>query len=192
VQWVIRPQSKEHHDFRGFAGRIASGVFKKGDEVTVLPSGFNSRIKGIHSFQEELEVAFAPMSVAITLEDEIDISRGDMIVKPKNVPKVSQDIDAMICWFSDDAKVQPRKKYTIRHTTKEAKAMIREVRYKMDINTLHKLEDDLEIGLNDIGRISLRLSSPLLHDTYRRNRVTGSFVLIDELTNATVAAGMIM
>ena len=192
VQWVIRPQSKEHHDFRGFAGRIAGGVFRKGDEVTVLPSGFASKIKSISTIDGELEEAFSPMSVVFTLEDEIDISRGDMIVKPNNVPKASQDIDAMLCWFSDSTKLQVGRKYVVRHTTKEVKALVKAVRYKVNINTLHKLEDDLEIGLNDIGRVSLRTSSPLFYDSCRRNRFTGSIILVDEMTNATVAAGMIL
>jgi sulfate adenylyltransferase subunit 1 len=192
VQWVIRPQSKEYHDFRGFSGRVAGGVFKKGDEITVQPSGFRSKIKAIHTFEGEVDEAFAPMSVTITLEDEIDISRGDMIVKQNNPPKVEQDIDAMICWFSDSAKLQLGKKYSIRHTTRDAKCILKEVKYKVNVNTLHKVEDNLEVGLNDIARISMRTSTPLLHDPYKRNRQTGSFVLIDDSTNATVAAGMIV
>jgi sulfate adenylyltransferase subunit 1 len=192
VQWVIRPQSKEYHDFRGFSGRVAGGVFKKGDEITVQPSGFRSKVKAIHTFEGEVDEAFAPMSVTITLEDEIDISRGDMIVKQNNPPKVEQDIDAMICWFSDSAKLQLGKKYSIRHTTRDAKCILKEVKYKVNVNTLHKVEDDLEVGLNDIARISMRTSTPLLHDSYKRNRQTGSFVLIDDSTNATVAAGMIV
>ena len=192
VQWVIRPQSKEYHDFRGFSGRVAGGVFKKGDEITVQPSGFRSKIKAIHTFEGEVDEAFAPMSVTITLEDEIDISRGDMIVKQNNPPRVEQDIDAMICWFSDSAKLQLGKKYSIRHTTRDAKCILKEVKYKVNVNTLHKVEDDLEVGLNDIARISMRTSTPLLHDPYKRNRQTGSFVLIDDSTNSTVAAGMIV
>jgi sulfate adenylyltransferase subunit 1 len=192
VQWVIRPQSDKFHDFRGYAGRVAGGVFKRGDEVTVLPSGFSTRIKSIETYDGPLEEAFGPLSVALTLEDEIDISRGDMIVKPHNQPHVDQDIEAMICWFSDSAKLQPRGRYVIRHTTREAKAVVQEIRYKVNINTLHKIEDDLEFRLNDIGRISLRTSTPLLFDSYRRNRNTGSFILIDPGTNETVAAGMIL
>lgn len=192
VQWVIRPQSDKFHDFRGYAGRVAGGVFKRGDAVTILPSGFNSKVKSITCFEEELDEAFAPLSVTMTLEDDIDISRGDMIVKGNNPPEVGQDIDAMICWFSDSKKLQTRGKYVLRHTTKEVKAVVKEVRYKVNINTLHKIEDDLEFSLNDIGRISLRTSAPLFHDRYRRNRNTGSFILIDEGTNETVAAGMIV
>lgn len=190
VQWVIRPQSDKWHDFRGYAGRVAGGVFKPGDDVTVQPSGFSTKIKAIHSDENEIAEAFAPLSVAITLEDEIDISRGDMIVKSNNPPQVGQDIEAMICWFSDKP-MQPRGKYIIRHTSREAKAIIKKVNYKVDINTLHKAEDDLEFRLNDIGRISLRTSAPLIYDAYKRNRTTGSFILIDAMTNETVAAGMI-
>ncbi|MGB0993342.1 MAG: sulfate adenylyltransferase subunit CysN [Akkermansiaceae bacterium] len=190
VQWVIRPQSDKWHDFRGYAGRVAGGVFKPGDSVTVQPSGFSTKIKAIHADEKEVPEAYSPLSVAITLEDEIDISRGDMIVKSNNPPEVGQDINAMICWFSDKP-MQPRGKYIIRHTSREAKALIKDVKYKVNINTLHKIEDDLEFRLNDIGRISLRVSAPIIHDRYKRNRTTGSFILIDPMTNETVAAGMI-
>ncbi len=192
VQWVIRPHSDKYHDFRGFAGRVAGGVFKPGDDVTVLPSGFTSKIKAIESMDGPQEEAFAPMSATITLEDEIDMSRGDMLVKANNQPEPTQDIDAMICWFSSDKQLAGRGKYILRHTTKEVKAIVTEVNYKVNINTLHKVEDDLTFKLNDIGRIKLRTSAPLIADSYKSNRITGSFVLIDELTNATVAAGMII
>jgi sulfate adenylyltransferase subunit 1 len=192
VQWVIRPQSDEHHDFRGYAGRVASGVFKPGDEVTVLPSGFTSRIKAIHTMDGELEEAFAPQSVSMTLYDEIDISRGDMIVKPNNKPKVGQDIEAMICWFSDNSTLRTGSRFLLKHTTKEVKAIVREARYKVNVNTLHKVEGETEFKLNEIGRICLRVSAPLLHDSYKNNRTTGSFILVDPHTNATVAAGMIL
>jgi sulfate adenylyltransferase subunit 1 len=191
VQYVIRPQTNEHHDFRGFAGRIAGGVFKPGDEVVALPSGFTTRIKGIHTFDGTIAEAFSPMSVAITLEDEIDISRGDMLAKPNNLPNASQDVEVMICWFSDQ-KLRSNGRYIVRHTTREAKCVVKSVRYKIDINTLHKIETDLEVGMNDIARIQLRATAPLLHDPYRRNRQTGSLILIDEFTNNTVAAGMIL
>ena len=191
VQTVIRPNSTEYHDFRGFAGRVAGGVFKVGDEVLALPSGFSSRIKSLHSSDGETQEIFSPMSATMTLEDEIDISRGDMIVKPKNQPNISQDVEAMICWFSEK-KLQPNGKYVLRHTTKEVKCVVKSVRYKVDINTLHKIENAPEIGMNDIGRIQLRTASPLFFDAYRRNRNTGSLILIDEYTNATVAAGMIL
>ena len=192
VQWVIRPHSDEWHDFRGYAGRVAGGVFKPGDEVTVMPSGFQSRIKGIHDIHGDVPEAFAPMSVTVTLEDEIDISRGDMIVKQNNPPQSSQQVEAMICWFSSEANLQERGRYTLRHTTNEVKCLVKELKYKMDINTLHKLKDDREVRLNDIARVSLQTSAPLHYDRYRRNRATGSFILIDEQTNNTVAAGMIV
>ncbi len=192
VQWVIRPQSSEYHDFRGYAGRVASGVFKPGDEVTVLPSGFNSRIKAIHTMDGELDEAFAPQSVAMTLYDEIDISRGDMIVKPNNKPKVGQDIEAMICWFSENTSLRAGSRYLLKHNTKEVKAIVRETRYKVNVNTLHKIEGEPEFKLNEVGRICLRVSAPLFHDSYKNNRSTGSFILIDPNTNVTVGAGMII
>lgn len=191
VQWVIRPMSNEWHDFRGFAGRVAGGVFKPGDEVTVLPSGFTSRIKAIHSPEGEREEAFAPQSVCLTLTDEIDISRGDTLVKSNNPPQVSQDIEAMICWFSSKP-MPPRAKLIIRHTTQETKAIIQEVKYHVNVDTLHKIEGVDSFNMNDIGRITLRTAVPLIHDSYRRNRSTGSFILIDPGTNETVAAGMII
>ena len=192
VQWVIRPHSDEYHDFRGFAGRVAGGVFKAGDDVTVLPSGFTTKIKAIESMDGPQQKVFAPMSATITLEDEIDMSRGDMLVKANNQPVPTQDIDAMVCWFSSNKPLAGRGKYILRHTTKEVKAIVTEVCYKMNINTLRKIEDDLTLNLNDIGRIKVRTSAPLIADSYKSNRITGSFVLIDELTNATVAAGMII
>ncbi len=192
VQWVIRPHSDEYHDFRGFAGRVAGGVFKAGDDVTILPSGFTTKIKAIESMDGPQQEVFAPMSATITLEDEIDMSRGDMLVKANNQPVPTQDIDAMVCWFSSNKPLAGRGKYILRHTTKEVKAIVTEVCYKMNINTLRKIEDDLTLNLNDIGRIKVRTSAPLIADSYKSNRITGSFVLIDELTNATVAAGMII
>lgn len=191
VQTVIRPNNNEHHDFRGFAGRVAGGVFKPGDDIVSQPSGLTSRIKSLHGPTGELSEAFAPMSVVMTLEDEIDVSRGDTITKVNNPPNVTQDIEAMICWFSEK-KLTPNGKYIIRHTTREAKSVIKAVRYKVNINTLHKLEGDIDIGMNDIGRIQLRSAVPLIADPYQRNRNTGSFILVDEFTNATVAAGMIL
>jgi len=191
VQWVIRPQSDKFHDFRGFAGRVAGGVFKPGDEVTVMPSGFSTKVKAIHQAEKDLDEAFAPQSVTITLEDEIDISRGDMLVKANNPPKQGQDIEAMICWFSN-TNLNPSGKFVIRHTTKETKAIVQEIRYKVDINTLRKEEDTSKFSLNEIGRISLRTASPLFYDSYNQNRQTGSFILIDPGTNETVAAGMII
>ena len=191
VQWVIRPHSDKWHDFRGYAGRVAGGVFKPGDTVSVQPSGFSSKIKAIHTADGEIEEAFAPMSVAITLEDEIDISRGNMLVKENNPPESSQDLEAMICWFGEKP-LNPEAKFFVRHTTNEAKALVKEVRYKMNINTLHKIEEDLEIKLNDIARISIRTAKPMSFDSYKKNRVTGSFILVDSMNNETVAAGMII
>ena len=191
VQYVVRPQSAEYPDYRGYAGRIEGGVFKAGDEVTVLPSGFTSKIKSIDTFDGEIEQAFSPMSVCMTLEDDIDISRGDMIVRENNQPTIEQDVDLMICWMNE-RKMIPRGKYTIRHTSQTARCIIKDVKYKMDINTLHRNEEDKEIGLNDIGRISIRTTKPLFFDSYRRNRNTGSIILVDEATNETVAAGMII
>ena len=155
VQFVIRPQSKEYPDYRGYAGRIEGGVFKPGDDVAVLPSGFTSKIKAIDTFDGEVNQAFSPMSVCITLEDDIDISRGDMIIRENNKPTIEQDIDVMICWMNEK-KMMPRGKYTIRHTSQTARCIIKEVKYKKDINTLHRIEDEKEIGLNDIARISIR------------------------------------
>jgi sulfate adenylyltransferase subunit 1 len=191
VQYVIRPQKTEFHDYRGFGGRIAGGVFKKGDRVMALPSGFTSTIKSIDTFEGPVDEAFAPMSVSITLQDEIDISRGDMIVKENNVPRSEQDFDIMICWMNEK-KLTPRGKYILRHTSKECRCLIKEVKYKMNINTLHRNEEDTEIGLNDIGRISIRTTAPLFVDSYRRNRYTGSVILVDENTFETVGAGMII
>jgi sulfate adenylyltransferase subunit 1 len=191
VQWVIRPQSDEWHDFRGYAGRVAGGVFKPGDEVMVMPSGFQSKVKEIHSYDGSREETFAPESVTLTLTDEIDISRGDMIVKKNSPPKVEQDLEAMICWFSNKP-MQHRAKLILRHTTREMQAVVKEVKYHVDINTLHKVEGVDSFAMNDIGRVSLRTASPVIHDSYRRNRQTGSFILIDPGTNETVAAGMII
>jgi sulfate adenylyltransferase subunit 1 len=191
VQYVIRPHSDEWHDFRGFAGRIASGVFKPGDDVTVLPSGFNAKVKAIHTHDGELTEAFSPHSVAVTLDREIDISRGDMLVKPNNQPEIGQDIDLMLCWFSEKKPLQVRGKYLLKHTSRECRAVVRGINYKVDVNTLHKVEDISEVGLNDIARVQLRTSAPLFYDSYRKNRITGSVILVDEFSNETVAAGMI-
>ena len=191
VQWVIRPHSDEHHDFRGFAGRVAGGVFKKGDQVTILPSGFSTRISRILSGSEERENAFFPQSVTILLEDEIDVSRGDMIVKPNNQPKISQDLDARVCWFSASRKLTRGGKFIFRHTTREAQAIVSEINYKVDVNTLRKVEEIDGFEMNDVGRVMLRVSQPVFHDAYRRNRNTGSFILVDPFTNETVAAGML-
>lgn len=191
VQYVIRPQSKEFPDYRAYAGQVAGGVFKQGDHVTLLPSGFTSRIAAIDTADGPLEKAYSPMSVAIRLEDDLDLSRGDMIAKPENTPLVSQDLDMMICWFNEKP-LQARGKYVLQHTTQKLRCIIKEVHYKMNINTLHRQEDDRTLGMNDIGRIKLRTSKPIFYDAYRRNRITGSVILVDEFTNETVAAGMLI
>lgn len=191
VQHVIRPNTDEHHDYRGYAGRVAGGVFKKGDKVTIHPSGFTSTIKKINTFDGELEKAYPPMSVTILLEDEIDISRGDMIVRENNQATVTQDLEVMVCWFNQKP-LQVRGKYTILHTTKDARCMIKDIRYKLDINTLHRNEEDKTVGMNDIARVVLRTTQPLFTDAYRKNRITGALIFVDEGTNETVGAGMII
>jgi len=192
VQYVIRPMSGDHHDYRGYAGRVSGGVLKPGDEVIVLPSGFTSTITSIDTADGPVSEAFSPMSVTVTLADDIDISRGDMICRPHNQPEVGQDIDAMVCWMSEQAPLGPRAKYTIKHTTRTARALVKDLHYRLDINTLHRDHEAGALGLNEIGRVSLRTTAPLFFDEYRRNRDTGSFILIDEVTNNTVAAGMIV
>lgn len=191
VQTVLRPQSDKYRDYRGYAGRVSSGIFRPGDEVTILPSGFTSKIKTIDSLDKELEEAFAPMSVSMTLEDDIDISRGDMIVRSNNKPEVSQDIEVMLCWLNNNS-AKPRTKYTIRHTSNEQTAMIKEVIYKIDINTLERNSEDKDLTMNDISKVKIRTTQPLMFDSYRENRYTGSIILIDDATNETVAAGMIV
>ncbi|MBK6537676.1 MAG: sulfate adenylyltransferase subunit CysN [Ignavibacteria bacterium] len=191
VQYVIRPQSDLHHDYRGYAGRISGGVFKPGDEVLILPSGFTSKIKSIDTYEGPVEEAFAPMSVTITLEDDIDISRGDMIVRSHNQPETGQDIDLILCWLNNKP-VNPSAKYLLMHTTKDARAIIKEINYKIDINTLHRIEDDKDLKMNDIARVRIRTTQPIFYDSYNRNRYTGSLILIDEGTKETVAAGMII
>ena len=191
VQYVTRPQSKKYHDYRGYAGRIASGTFSPGDSVAVLPSGFTSRIKSVDTMGKSLDMAFAPQSVTITLEDEIDISRGDMLVKENKMPEISQDIEMMICWLSETPLVI-NGKYAIKHTTSDARCIIKELPFKININTLEKNYDDKSLGLNEIARLKIRTTKPLFFDSYRRNRITGSIILIDEATNNTVGAGMIV
>lgn len=191
VQMVIRPHTLEHQDFRGYAGRVEGGIFKPGDDVKVLPSGFTSRVKSIELDGVPIEEAFAPMSVTMTLEDEIDISRGDMIVRPNNVPHVEQDLDVMLCWMNQ-RPLRGRTKLVLKHTTKDCQAMVKEILYKVNVNTLHREEGVEELGLNEIGRVSIRAANPLFFDAYRRNRQTGSIILIDPNTNETLAAGMII
>jgi sulfate adenylyltransferase subunit 1 len=191
VQTVLRPQSEGYIDYRGYAGRIASGIYRTGDEVTVLPSGFTSKIKSIIAGDTEIQEAYAPMSVSMTLEDDIDISRGDMIVRTKNQPETSQEFDVMLCWLNNDA-AKPRAKYLIKHTSNEQSAVIKEVVYKMDINSFERNNEDKELKMNDICRAKIHTSSRLMIDAYRDNRNTGSIILIDPTTNETVAAGMIV
>lgn len=191
VQYVIRPYSDDHHDYRGYAGRVAGGVLKKGDQVMILPSGFTSTIEKIDTADGELSEAFPPMSVTILLKDDIDIGRGDMIVRPQNQPEVTQDIDLRICWFNE-RPLQLRGKYEIRHTSQTARCIIQNIHYKMDVNTLHRNLEDKTVGLNDIARISVRTTKPLFVDAYEKNRITGSVILVDEGTNETVAAGMVI
>jgi bifunctional enzyme CysN/CysC len=192
VQYVIRPMSDAHHDYRGYAGTVSGGVFKPGDEVVVLPSGFTSVIDAIETADGPVEEAFAPMAVTLRLRDEIDISRGDMICREHNQPAVGQDIDAMVCWMSEQASLTPRDKLTIKHTTRSARALVKDLQYRLDVNTLHRDHDAKALALNEVGRVSLRTTAPLFYDDYRRNRETGSFILIDESTNNTVGAGMIL
>ena len=191
VQYVIRPQSEQYPDYRAYAGQVAGGVFKKGDEVILLPSGFTSTVESIDTADGELEKAYFPMSCSLRLKDNLDLSRGGMIAKVDNQPEATQDLDMMICWFNEKP-LQLRGKYSIRHTTQEARCIVKEINYKININTLHRIEDDLNIGMNDIGRIRVRSTVPLFCDPYSRNRVTGSVILVNEFTNETVGAGMIL
>ena len=191
VQYVIRPQSSEFHDYRGYAGRIASGVFTVGDKIKVFPSGFTSTIKEIVLMDQKLDFAYAPMSVTLTLEDDIDISRGDMIVLEGKEPQVGQDIEMMICWLNEKP-MTINGKYILRHTTNDVKCIIKEIPYKMNINNLEKNSSETRIGLNEIGRLKVRTTKPLFYDSYRVNRITGSIILIEEGTNNTVGAGMII
>jgi len=193
VQYVIRPQQSDWHDFRGYAGTIAGGVFRSGDEVTVLPSGFATKVTKVWGpGGKELDQAFTGQAVTLELADDIDISRGDMISRPGNKPTSTQDVDAMICWMSGDSRLSPDATYTILHTTRHTRASVKELEYRLDINSLHRDETAADLGLNEIGRVKLRTQKPLHFDPYRRNRDTGSFILIDEATNNTVAAGMIL
>lgn len=191
VQLVIRPNTDEYHDYRGYSGRVAGGIFKKGDKVMLLPSGFTSTISRIETYDGEVMEAFPPMSVTILLENDIDISRGDMIVRENNIPEITQDVDVMICWFNE-RPLQLNGKYALRHTTQEMRCVVKDVHYKLDINTLHRNLADKEIKMNDIARIVLRTTKPIFADSYRKNRITGSLILVDEGTNETVGAGMII
>jgi bifunctional enzyme CysN/CysC len=191
VQWVIRPISGEHKDYRGYAGRVASGVFKSGDEVVILPSGRRTRISAIETYDGQIDEAFPPLSVTMLLDDHVDVSRGDFICRLHNQPTPAREFDAMVCWMND-RPLQPGGRYAIKQTTSSARAIVEALRYRVDVNTLHRDEDARELALNDVGRIQLRTSRPLLVDEYRCNRNTGSFILIDEATSETMAGGMVL
>jgi sulfate adenylyltransferase subunit 1 len=190
VQYVIRPRSDKYHDYRGYAGKIASGIFKPGDSVIVLPSGFTTTIKTIEGPEGEIDEAFPPMSVVMQLSNDLDISRGDMLVRSHNIPFIDQDLDCMVCWMNTKP-LNPGSRYIIRHTTRELKGIVKEIQYKIDINTLHRIPEVTFLGLNEIGRIRIRTAQPLFFDSYEHNRTTGSIILVDETTNETVGAGMI-
>ena len=191
VQWVVRPRSDDHHDYRGYAGQIAGGVWKPGDQVVVLPSGWETTIAAIDGPSGPVDEAYPTMSVIIRLADDVDVSRGDMLARPNNQPVVTQDLDATVCWMVD-RPLAAGAKYVLKHTTRSVRAMVKEVRYRLDVNTLHRDEETPSLGLNEIGRVALRLTSPVAADPYRRNRTTGSFILVDEATNVTAGAGMIL
>jgi sulfate adenylyltransferase subunit 1 len=191
VQTVIRPHSDEYHDYRGYAGRVAGGIFRPGDEVIVQPSGFKSKIRSVDTLDGPIEKAFPPMSVTLTLEDDIDVSRGDMIVRENNPPRTSQDLEVMLCWLNE-SPMRTGGKYVLRHTSSECRAMIKEIVYKMNISDLTRNMDDKTASMNDIVKVHLRTTKPIINDPYRRNRQTGSIILVDETTNETVAAGMIV
>jgi bifunctional enzyme CysN/CysC len=194
VQYVIRPQTDAHHDYRGYAGRVAGGVLRPGDEVQVLPSGLTTTIAAIDGPDGPLDEAFPPMSVTVRLTDDLDVSRGDLICRPHNAPQVTQDVDALVCWMGEEP-LRPRQRIAVKHTTRSVRAMVKELQYRLDVNTLHRQDEadgGLQLGLNDIGRVRLRTTQPLFVDDYARNRVTGRFILIDEATNATVGAGMLI
>ena len=191
VQYVIRPMTTDHHDYRGYAGQVASGVFEEGDEIVVLPGGHRTTIAGIDTLDGDIEQALPPMSVTIRLADEFDISRGDMFAHPDNPPRVEQEVEAMVCWFADKP-LTVGAKYAIKHTSRSARAVVRELGYKVDIDTLDPIDNVSSLAMNEIGRVTLKTTSPLLVDSYRRNRATGSFILIDEATNGTAGAGLII
>ncbi len=190
VQYVIRPQSSQYPDYRGYAGTVASGVLRTGDEVMVLPSGLTSTIARIDTADGPVEEAFAPMSVTVLLDDELDISRGDVICRPHNQPSVAQDLDVMVCWMSEQP-LRTGMKLALKHTTRTTRAMVKQIQYRVDVNSMHREEAEDQLRLNEVGRLRLRSTAPLMCDEYRRNRATGSFILIDEATNRTVGAGMI-
>jgi bifunctional enzyme CysN/CysC len=194
VQYVIRPHASsdpELHDYRGYAGQVAGGVLKPGDEVLHMPSGFSTRIKKIELAGQEVEEAFPPMSVTLLLDDDVDISRGDLICRPNNRPAAAQDIEGMVCWMSADRPLAPRSRLVVKHTTRTVKAIVTDLHYRIDVNTLHRDETATQLGLNEIGRVRMRLTQPVFADPYSRNRLTGGMILIDEATNTTVGTVMI-
>jgi sulfate adenylyltransferase large subunit len=190
VQWVIRPMSDEHHDYRGYAGQVAGGILRPGSEIMVLPGGQRSTVKAIDTYSGELEAAFPTMSVALRLADEVDISRGDMIVETEDQPVAARDLEALVCWMSEQP-LQARGRYAIKHTTRTARAIVEQIEHRIDVNDLQHVAAN-QLALNEIGRVKLRCSSPLVVDPYARNRTTGSFILVDEASNDTVAAGMVL
>lgn len=190
VQYVIRPLSDEYHDYRGYAGRIAGGVFSPGDKVMVLPSTLETKIKTIELYNTQSEEAFPPQSVTITLEDDIDISRGDILVKPDNLPEITQEFDVMMCWMNEKPLIL-NGKYALKHTTREVRCLIKEVKYKVNVNNLEQL-DDTKVGLNDIARVTIKTTKPVFIDSYSKNRRTGALIIIDEATNNTVGVGMVI
>jgi len=191
VQFVIRPNNDEFHDYRGYAGRMAGGILRPGDSVKLLPSGFTSKVKSIMTEKGEISEAYPPMSITVNLEDDLDLSRGDMIVRENNNPEITQDLDLMVCWFNEKPMTE-RTKYVLLHTSQDARCMVKEIQYKVDINTLSREQEASTLGMNDIGRVKLRSTVPLFIDSYRRNRITGSVIIVDEGTNETVGAGMII
>jgi sulfate adenylyltransferase large subunit len=194
VQYVIRPHASsdpELHDYRGYAGQVAGGVLKPGDEVLHMPSGFGTRIKRIELAGQEVAEAFPPMSVTLLLDDDVDISRGDLICRPNNRPAAAQDIEGMVCWMSAERPLAPRSRLIVKHTTRTVKAIVTDLNYRIDVNTLHRDESAGQLGLNEIGRVRMRLTQPVFADPYSRNRLTGGMILIDEAANTTVGTVMI-
>jgi len=192
VQYVVRPMHNAFHDYRGYAGTVAAGVLKAGDEVMVLPSGLTSTVESVDTFGGSVDEAFPPMSVTVRLTDDLDISRGDMLCRPHNVPAVGQDIEAMVAWMTDQPKLRPGQLLSLKHTTRQVRAKVMDLQYRINVTTLHRHEGVPDLGLNEIGRVRLRTTQPLFFDEYRRNRVTGSFILVDEASGTTAGAGMII
>jgi sulfate adenylyltransferase large subunit len=194
VQYVIRPHQATDpglHDYRGYAGEVAGGVIRPGDEVMHLPSGFTTTVRAVEVAGQPVPEAFPPMSVTLLLDDDVDISRGDMICRPHNRPAVTQDVEAMVCWMAGDKPLTPRSRLIVKHTSRTVKGIVTDLHYRIDVNTLHRDESARQLGLNEVGRVTLRLTQPVFSDPYTRNRLTGGMILIDEATNATAGAAMI-